>query len=254
MYDDFIDLDESTDFDDPDPLDPFLADGTIVEVLGEVKSGKEGTVYCCRAHPDSGYDLVAIKVFRAAEHRTFRNDSIYRRGTVIVDRRDRRAARSKSTHGRQVLTGMWHAHEYETLRALSAAGADVPAPITASANAIVMEYIGDEIAAAPKLQETVLPGPEIRPLFQRVLANLELFLRLDRVHGDLSPYNILYRPGRLTIIDFPQTVDARSNDAALDLLTRDVRNICRYWANLGVRSDPERIARHLWSRYIRGEL
>jgi len=31
-----------------DPLDPFLADGTVAEVLGELKSGKEGTVYSCR--------------------------------------------------------------------------------------------------------------------------------------------------------------------------------------------------------------
>jgi RIO kinase 1 len=238
----------------PVPLTPFLADGTIIEVLGELKSGKEGTVYCCRANPSTGMKLLAAKVYRAREHRTFRNDAAYREGTVILNGHDRRAAQKKTDWGRKVKAGLWIYHEYEVLRMLSEAGADVPAPLAVSDHVMLMRYIGDEESAAPKLQEMSLSVDEARPLFDRVLANIELFLRLNSVHGDLSPYNILYWHGEITIIDFPQTVDARTNSHAFTLLQRDVAAVCRYFSRCGIRCDPERIARHLWGRYLRAEL
>lgn len=233
---------------------PFFADGTITEVLGQLKSGKEGTVYCCRANPSTGVDLVAAKVYRSQEHRTFKNDAVYRQGVPILNKRDARAFKKKTGWGRQVKSGTWMYHEWEMLRTLSDAGADVPRPISLADSVILMEYIGDEESAAPKLQEVSLSPEETRPLFERTLGNIELFLRLNWIHGDLSPYNILYWQGNVTVIDFPQAVDARTNPSALDLLLRDVANVCRYFGRYGIRSDPERIARHLWGRFLRAEL
>jgi len=37
----------------------FYEDWLITEVVRVVKSGKEATVYCCRAHPSQGTDLLA---------------------------------------------------------------------------------------------------------------------------------------------------------------------------------------------------
>ncbi len=87
-----------------------------------------------------------------------------------------------------------------------------------------------------------------------VLRNVELFLACDRIHADLSPYNILYWKGRLTIIDFPQAIDARFNPNALALLTRDLENVARYFARYGVEANAAETARELWTRFLRAEL
>ncbi|HZT96955.1 MAG TPA: RIO1 family regulatory kinase/ATPase [Chloroflexota bacterium] len=239
---------------DEDPLTPFLDDGTIVEVLGELKSGKEGTVYCCRPHPTLGVDLVAAKVFRGREERTFRNQAGYREGRPILNQRDARAYKKKTAWGRRVETGTWLRHEYEILDLLFGAGGSVPRPLASTSNVILMEFIGDEESAAPKLQETELQELEAIELFEKVIENIELFLSRNWIHADLSAYNILYWHGEISIIDFPQAVDARTNRNASMLLTRDIENVCRYFRKQGVESDPEAISRRLWRRYVRAEL
>ena len=241
-------------FDEPDPLQPFLDDGTILEVIGEVKSGKEGTVFCCRANPELGVDLVAAKVFRTREQRTFRNQAVYREGVVILNQHDARAVKKKTAWGRTFEEGSWKYHEYEVLQSLWKAGADVPRPLKLSERVLLMEYVGNVDGPAPKLQEARISSEEARSLFDRVLRNIELFLSLDHVHGDLSAYNVLYWNGGVTIIDFPQTVDPRTNRNALLLLQRDVGNICRFFQRHNIRTDTESITRSLWRRYMRAEL
>jgi RIO kinase 1 len=252
-------LPELTDYDieaedDNSPLMPFFSEGIITEVVRTEKSGKEGTVYCCRADPSTGYELVAAKVYRPRTHRSFKNDAIYQEGRVILNKRDARAVARKSDWGRETKFGHWIGHEFETLRQLHALGSDVPKPLRMVGSAILMEYVGDDEVAAPKLKEVELQPDEVRPLFNRMMHNIEVWLANDLVHGDLSAYNVLYWDGSITVIDFPQAVDPRANLSALDLLQRDIDNICRYWSGYGVRSDPNRIAQHLWQRFLRSEL
>ena len=245
------------DVEDPDaagPLASFIAEGLITAVIRTEKSGKEGTVYCCRADPSTGYDLLAAKVYRPRTHRTFKNDAVYGEGRAILNKRDARAVARKSDWGRATKFGMWIGHEYETLAVLHELGSDVPRPLRIADCAILMEYVGDQEAAAPKLKELQLEPDEVRPLFARMLNNVEAWLAHDLVHGDLSAYNILYWQGSLTVIDFPQAVDPRTNPNAFELLRRDIDNVCRYWSQYGVRSDPSRIAHHLWGRFLRSEL
>ena len=84
------------------------------------------------------------------------------------------------------------------------------------------------------------------------MRNVALWLDLDRIHGDLSPYNILYWKGVITIIDFPQAIDSRFNQSARELLQRDLANVCRYFERYGIRGDPERIATRMWGAYKHG--
>mgnify|MGYP000925870685 CR=1 FL=1 len=56
----------------------------ITDVLHQVKGGKEATVYCCAAHPSTGVDLIAAKVYRPREFRQLRNDAQYRQGRRIL--------------------------------------------------------------------------------------------------------------------------------------------------------------------------
>jgi RIO kinase 1 len=71
------------------------------------------------------------------------------------------------------------------------AGADVPRPIAASSDAILIEYFGDEDEAAQQLNRVRLPAGEAGSVFERLMRNVELMLACDRVHGDLSPHNVL---------------------------------------------------------------
>lgn len=235
-------------------LDTFYGDGWITDVLHEVKSGKEATVYCCRAHPRTGVDYVAVKVYRSRERRNFRNDAIYQEGRVIGNKRDRRAVKKRTSWGHEVKSALWTGHEFGTLDLLYGAGADVPRPYTCSESAIVMDYVGEPGEPAPHLQHVTLDHADAYPLFRRVMRNVELWLACDRVHGDLSPFNILYWQGATTVIDFPQAIDPRTNPNARTLLSRDVENVCRYFGRYGVRADAARIADSLWRRFQRAEL
>jgi RIO kinase 1 len=236
------------------PLDPFLASGHISEVLHAVKSGKEGTVYCCRADSSTGPALIAAKVYRSREHRSFKNDSLYRQGRVILNGHDARAVKKKTGFGREAAFAMWVEHEYGTLRSLYQIGANVPRPITRSSNVILMDFLGDEEQAAPHLQSVKLEPDEVRPLYEKIVGNVELLLSNNLIHGDLSSYNILYWKGAVTIIDVPQAVDPRFNPDAYTLLQRDLQNVCAYFARYGVKSDPDRMTNYLWSRFVRSEL
>jgi len=238
-----------------DQLEEFEDRGLIAAVLGLVKTGKEASVYCCSAGPAlGGRGLVAAKIYRERQYR-FKNDAVYQesrpreiglRGSGLRAFNKRR----KSDTGREVQSVTWIQHEYALLRRLFDAGADVPRPIASAGNAILMEYLGDEDEAAPQLNRIQLAPAEARPLFDRLMSNVELMLAENVVHGDLSPHNVLYWPGGLTIIDFPQAVDPRFNRHALDLLSRDVDNVCRYFAPCGVEADGARIANDLWRRFI----
>jgi RIO kinase 1 len=112
-----------------------------------------------------------------------------------------------------------------------------------------MDYIGDLGSAAPTLN-TVTPDPdEVVPLYERVVRNLDLLLSHDRIHGDLSAYNILYWDGGISLIDFPQVVPPESNPTAWTIFLRDVTRICQYFAAQGLKRDSRRLAADLWTSH-----
>jgi RIO kinase 1 len=233
-------------------LDAFIGDGSISDVLYVVRSGKEATVYCCRG---SRGELVAAKVYRPLERRNFHNDAIYQTGRDrVLSSRTKRALANKSRHGRDVQYGTWIHAEFQTMRMLHDAGADVPEVFAQSNGAILMEYFGDEEAAAPMLNRVTLPREEAEKSLRQIIDNITLWLSNHLVHGDLSPYNLLYWENRIVAIDFPQAVDARMNPSARSLLGRDLENVCGYFVKYGIRADATRIANALWANYQVGRL
>jgi RIO kinase 1 len=244
-------------------LNGFYADKLIDDVLGMVRGGKEASVYRCAAHPSTGVEFLAAKVYRPRMFRSLKNDAVYRVGRSILgeegktikarDKRVARAVHQMTRFGQELRSGSWIGHEYETLRRLHDAGADIPRPYAQGENVIVMEYLGDGETAAPTLNTIALESDEAQALFERVLRNVELMLAQHRVHADLSAYNILYWAGAIKLIDFPQAVDPRLNPQALPLLARDVERVCQYFARYGVKADARRLTRQLWARYMREE-
>ncbi len=239
-------------------LGPFFEDNVITDVLRQVKGGKEATVYCCKANPTLGVELIAAKVYRPRMFRQLRNDAVYRKGRETIGeegkevrgRRYKLAMQKKTDFGQVLRHTTWLANEFETLRRLHAAGADVPKPFLASDNVILMEYLGAERSPAPPLSQVRLSPPAARALFERLLHDVELMLEHDRVHADLSAYNVLYWNDRATIIDFPQAIDPYVNPEAFALLARDVERLCQYFARYGIDADDRRITRDLWERVV----
>ncbi|HZP56497.1 MAG TPA: RIO1 family regulatory kinase/ATPase [Dehalococcoidia bacterium] len=234
-----------------------LIEGKVIsEIIGVVKSGKEATVYACRAYGGDPPPLLAAKVYRDRDVRRFSNDAAYTGGrTRGMRRRDVRAVELKSRAGREIAFGTWVDAEWRTLEALYEAGCDVPEPVHRSGRVVLMEYVGDEEGPAPPLQDVRLEQEEAAQAVETLLRNIELMLGCDRVHGDLSPYNALWHAGRVRIIDFPQAVDPRFNAGALALLERDLTNVCRYAERNGIDAgDPYRTARDLWGRFLRNAL
>lgn len=243
-------------------LESFAKQDLFISVLYRVKGGKEATVYCCEAHPSTGLSLLAAKVYRPLKFRTMRNDALYREGTEVLDgegkavrdTRSHRALKKKTRFGRELKTFSWLQREYQTMEVLYKAGADIPQPLACGENAVLMAYRGDESQAAPTLHEVRLADDEAPAFFDRLLWNITLFLVHDRIHADLSAFNTLYWNDRLTLIDFPQTVDARTNPNAFNLLYRDIERVCQYFGRYEVASDPLALAEDLWKRYSLREL
>jgi len=240
-----------------DYLGSFYDQSLLTDVLRRVKGGKEANVYCCQAHPGTGMELLAAKLYRPRMLRNLRNDARYRQGRdyldeygkVIRDQRLQVAIRKGTSVGKEAVHTSWLEHEYRTLELLRAAGCSVPRPVAVGSNTILMEYIGDMDQAAPTLHEVRLPLRQARGVFDRLMEDLDKMLAAGRVHGDLSAYNVLYWEDQARIIDLPQAVDPRQNPDAWDIFQRDVTRLCQYFQKYGLGRHPGQLSADLWSRF-----
>lgn len=238
-------------------LGDFYEHKWITDVLRRLKGGKEASVYLCRSGPAIDAPLVAAKVYRPRSLRNLKNDGQYRvgrtdldaEGHAIVKDGDLHAMAKRTNYGEELRHQSWIAYEFQTLEMLQNAGADVPGPYAMEKNSILMDYIGDEDTAAPTLNSVRLEREEVKPLFERVIQNVDLLLTHRRIHGDLSAYNILYWDGEITFIDFPQVVQPDSNPAAWSIFLRDVTRVCQYFAAQGFQRDARRLAADLWTSH-----
>ncbi|MCD4674045.1 MAG: hypothetical protein K8R77_15385 [Anaerolineaceae bacterium] len=240
-----------------DSLGSFYQMHWFDDVLQLIKGGKEASVYLCSGNETTGVSYLAAKVYRPRRFRNLRKDHLYREGResldenghIITDDGMQYAMRKRTEYGRQLLHTSWIEHEVKTMQIFEQAGADVPAIFASGNNAILMSYVGEAEMAAPALNEIDLDPAEARQLFERVLANIEIMLAHDRVHGDLSAYNILYWDGEIILIDFPQAVSPKENRNAYLIFQRDVTRVCEYFTQQGVHSNPRAIADKLWRKY-----
>lgn len=238
-------------------LGAFYEHKWITDVLRRLKGGKEASVYLCRSGPAIAAPLVAAKVYRPRSLRNLKNDGQYRSGRIDLDENgkaivkdgDLHAMAKRTNYGEELRHQSWIAYEYQTLEMLHAVGADVPKPYAMEKNAILMDYIGDIDSAAPTLNTVTLDRDEVKPIYDRVIRDIDLLLSNQRIHGDLSAYNILYWDGDITFIDFPQVVPPESNPAAWTIFLRDVTRVCQYFASQGIKRDARNLATDLWTSH-----
>lgn len=238
-----------------DSLNEIAGQQLILDVLRKIKAGKEASVYLCRSGSSIDARLLAAKVYRPRTLRNLKNDAIYRTGrtdlsedgTALFREADVNAIIKRTKYGEELRHTSWIAYEFKTLEILRSAGADVPKPYAMLKNSILMEYVGDDGMSAPTLNSVSLDRDEARQLFDRIILNVDLLLQNERIHGDLSAYNILYWDGDITLIDFPQVVHPELNPSAWTIFHRDITRICQYFASQGVKRDARKLAADLWT-------
>ncbi len=204
-------------FADPD-LRALFDRGSFDRYIGELKGGKEATVYLVAR----GEQRLAAKLYADIEARSFRDDRIYWEGFYVGDARTAKAMRQGTRAGRRAQQAIWVAREYANLWSLSGAGVPVPRPalgpepsVFAEAGSVVlMEFIGSGDVPAPRLSDARLAPAEAEDAWAQSVALLVALTRLGKVHGDFSTYNLLWHEGRVRLIDVPQMIDIHGNHHA----------------------------------------
>ena len=182
--------------------------------LGVVKTGKEADVHLIRrAVPDDPAQsvLLAAKRYRGSTTSDFHRSADYQEGRRVQNTRDARAVSKGSRYGRAVSAGLWAYAEFESLREMYALGAAVPYPVQVQGTEILMEFIGEDGVAAPRLAQVRASQGVLAGYFDQVVEIMRTFARAGNIHGDLSPYNLLVHHDRVVVIDLPQLVDIVSN-------------------------------------------
>ncbi len=158
----------------------------------------------------------------------------------------------------------WARKEFKNLNRAFDAGVLVPQPIACDKNVLIMEFIGKEGIAAPRLREIpvdILKDDfEPEELFMRIITSIKtLYEKGKMVHADLSEFNIVmkgyvereFKTNRNTgaeieiepvLIDMGQSL-LLNHPHADKFLLRDVRNIVIYFNKLGLKYSEDEIMR-----------
>lgn len=235
----------------PKSLIPLQEEGVISEVLSQLQSGKEATVYLVRA----GGEVRCAKVYKEAAKRSFRQASTYREGRGTRNTRDARAMARRSKFGQKVTEESWRNAEVDALYKLAEAGVRVPKPYGVFDGVLLMELITDDQGeVASRLCDLVFTEDEALEVHAELIGEVVRMLCAGLVHGDLSEYNILMDAWGPVIIDLPQAVDAAGNPHARDMLFRDVNNLRNFFAEFAPLLRNTRYAAEIWALYESGEL
>lgn len=224
----------------PDPLPEWVITAAAATQFerGVFKTGKEADVHLVERTLGDRVNLLAAKRYRSFEHRDFKNDAPYRERLRSGNRRVDLAIAKGSKHGRQFRADIWADHEFEVLGRLWAYGVPVPYPVQQLGTELMLEYIGGEESAAPRLTDFRADRSVLEELCRQAVRTLEDFIDLQIVHADLSPYNVLVWEDRLVFIDFPQAVHGQDPGGAA-FFGRDVATLLGWFVRQGVAVDPD---------------
>jgi RIO kinase 1 len=235
----------------PKRLQPLLDEGLIDEVIGQLMSGKEATVYVVRC----GDSTRCAKVYKDAKQRSFRQAASYRDGRKVKNSRQTRAMEKGTRYGRQMQEASWQNAEVDALFQLANAGVRVPQPYICADGVLLMELVVDGAGnVAPRLNDVTLTEARALEMHALLLKQVVRMLCASVIHGDLSEYNILLAAEGPVIIDLPQAVDAASHNEAALLLKRDVDNLAGYFGRFAPQILNADYGTEIWSLFETGRL
>lgn len=198
----------------------FLNKGTIAEIYGAVKAGKESRLYWGKG--PKGREL-AIKIYLTTS-------SEFRKGMLPYIEGDPRFAHVR--RDARSLVYAWAQKEFKNLQRAYEVGVAVPEPVAVSNNVLIMEFIGENGVSAPLLREVELKNPG--RIYHQLLTNVKkLYRKAELVHADLSEYNVMVWKGKPVLFDVSQAVTLE-HSMAEKFLRRDLEILGQHFKKLGV--------------------
>ena len=235
----------------PKRIQPLIDDGLVDEVLRQLMSGKEATVYVVRC----GKESRCAKIYKEAYKRSFKKAVQYQEGRKGKNSRRTRAIEKGSKFGRDQQEEAWQNTEVDALYRLANAGVRVPKPYGCFDGVLLMELItDDEGQVAPRLNDVSMTAELAIEDHAIVMKSVMRMLCAGLVHGDLSEFNVLVDDYGPVIIDLPQVVDAAANNNAFAMLERDVGNMTNYYGQFAPELLGSKYAKEMWALYQDGEL
>jgi RIO kinase 1 len=235
----------------PKRIQPLIDDGLVDEVISQLMSGKEATVYVVRC----GAEIRCAKVYKEVNKRSFKKAVEYQEGRKGRNSRRARAMEKGSKFGRNQQEEAWQNAEVDALYRLSNAGVRVPKPYGCFDGVLLMELItNDEGHVAPRLNDVSMATELALADHAVVMKYVMRMLCVGVVHGDLSEFNVLVDDYGPVIIDLPQAVDAAGNNNAKVMLERDVNNMTAYYGQYAPELLGSKYAKEIWALFEDGEL
>ncbi len=235
----------------PARLLPLVEEGLIDDVIRQLMSGKEATVYVVRC----GDDVRCAKMYKEANKRSFRQAVQYTEGRKVKNSRRARAMDKGSRFGRAQMEDAWQSAEVDALYRLAAAGVRVPKAYNFLNGVLIMELVTDADGnAAPRLNDVELTEEKAREYHAMLIRQVVLMLCAGVIHGDLSEYNVLVSGDGPVIIDLPQAVDAAGNNSAERLLERDILNLAIWFGRFAPELLTSDYGGEIWALYKTGKL
>ena len=235
----------------PKRIQPLVDDGVVDEVLSQLMSGKEATVYVVRC----GDDIRCAKVYKEAAKRSFKQAVQYQEGRKSKNSRRQRAMEKGSKFGRKQQEESWHNAEVDALYRCAEAGVRVPTPYGCFDGVLLMELVTyDDGDVAPRLNDVSMTAEQAREDHLTIINDVKRMLCAGLVHGDLSEFNVLVDDFGPVIIDLPQAVDAAANNHAKSMLERDVDNMKDYYGQYAPELLCTHYAKEMWALYEDGNL
>ena len=235
----------------PKRLQSLVDEGLIDDVVRQLMSGKEATVYVVRC----GDEVRCAKVYKEATQRSFRQAVDYTENRKVKNTRQARAMAKGTRFGRESQEAAWQSAEIDALYRLAAAGVRVPKPHNFHDGVLLMELVTDAHGdAAPRLNDVNFSASDALAHHATLISEVQRMLCAGVVHGDLSEFNILLAADGPVVIDLPQAVDAAGNNHAQRMLQRDVDNLRDFFGRFAPELLASRYGEEIWDLYRRGML